>query len=421
MEKIRKPKASEVFEWLTKTDKRINFLIGGRDSTKSWSIALHLLVNKFFGEENKRILIIRKTRVAVKKSCFQLIVDFLRKYDCYKYVNINNTELEIKRLDNPENSILFTGLDDVDKLKSIEQGNYIWVEEAIDILFREFINLDILMRRQTDGINQMFLSTNPLSALSWIKTEIVDKPDEDTAINYSTIDDNPFASAIDRKRLDKLKDKDFNLYKIFRLSQWGILENIIYDTWKTYSKVEINKEIGVKTIDGKKVDEITYGLDFGFSNPSVLTEINWIENDFIVRELLYRAGLTNNQLIEEVKKVIPEKCRQREFYADPSEPDRIQEFYNAGFNIHKANPGVLPGIDFCKTHLLGVTADSINGIKELQSYKRKEDKDGNVMEEPVKFMDHFCDSLRYGSFSRFAFEEKEEVIIYYDPVKISPV
>ena len=399
---IRNLKASNVFDWLCKTKKRINFLIGGRDSTKSWSVALHLLVNKFFGEENKRILVIRKTRVAVKKSCFQLTIDFLRKYNCYDYVKINNTELEITRRDNPNNSILFTGLDDVDKLKSLEQGNYIWVEEAIDILFREFINLDILMRRETDGINQMFLSCNPLSALSWIKTEVVDKPDEDTAIHYSTIDDNPFASDVDRKRLDRLKSRDNNLYKIFRLGLWGILENIIYDKWKTYNEIKIDNETKVKTIDGLKVDDVTYGLDFGFSNPSCLTEINWVENDFIVRELLYQSGLTNTELIERVKKLIPIEHKYREIYADHSEPARINEFYQADFNIHKAKKDVLAGIDFCKTHMLGVTSDSINGIKELQSYKRREDKDGNVMEEPVKFNDHFNDSFRYGAYSKIS-------------------
>ena len=42
----------------------------------------------------------------------------------------------------------------------------------------------------------------------------------------------------------------------------------------------------------------------------------------------------------------------------------------------------------------------MNGIKELQSYKRREDKDGNVMEEPVKFNDHFCDAMKYGAYSR---------------------
>jgi len=410
MEEIRKPKASNIFDWLAKTDKRINFLIGGRDSTKSWSVALHLLVNKFFGEENKRILIIRKTRVAVKKSCFQLIVDFLKKYDCYKYVNINNTELEITRKDGSSNSILFTGLDDVDKLKSIEQGNYIWVEEAIDILFREFLNLDILMRRETDGINQMYLSCNPISALSWIKTEIVDKPDDDTAVHISTIDDNPFASHTDRKRLDRLKDIDLNLYKIFRLSQWGVLENIIYGNWKTFKEAEIDEKTKVKTIEDKKVDDITYGLDFGFEHPSVLTEINWVENDFIVRELLYQSKLTNTELIERVKKLIPEEDRYREIYADHSEPARINEFYQADFNIHRAKKDVLTGIDYCKTHLLGVTEDSINGIKELQSYKRREDKDGNVMEEPAPFNNDFCDSFRYGAYSRFGATGESETL-----------
>jgi len=395
---IRNLKASNVFEWLTKTDRRINFLIGGRDSTKSWSIALHLLINKFFKEEDKRILVVRKTMKAVRKSCFQLFLDFLIKYDCYKYVNINRTELEITRKDGSTNSILCAGLDDVEKLKSIEQGNYIWIEEAIDILFRDYLNLDILMRRKTDGINQMFASLNPMSALSWIKTEIVDKPDDDIAIHYSTIDDNPFASDVDRKRLDRLKDKDLNLYKIFRLSEWGVLENIIYDRWQTFNKVKFKDE--VKYINDKKVDDITYGLDFGFSNESVLAEINWIENDFIAHELLYQKGLTNTELIERVKKLIPEELRYREIYADPSEPDRINEFYNAGFNIHKAKKDVLFGIDFCKTHLLGVTSESVNGIKELQSYKRREDKDGNVMEEPVKFNDHFCDAMRYGAYSR---------------------
>lgn len=397
---IRNLKASNVFGWLCQTKERINFLIGGRDSTKSWSIALHLLVNKFFGETDKRILVIRKTKVAVRKSCFQLILDFLHRYDCYKYVSVNRSELEITRKDSSDSSILFTGLDDVDKLKSIEQGNYIWVEEAIDIAFRDFINLDILMRRQTNGINQMFLSCNPLSALSWIKVEIVDKlkSGDDTAVKYSTIDDNPFASDTDRNRLDRLRDVDPNLYKIFRLSQWGVLENIIYSNWKTFKKVEFKD--GVKFIDGKKVDDITYGLDFGFEHPSVLTEINWVEDDFITTELLYQSRLTNTELIERVKKLIPAEHRYREIYADSSEPDRINEFYQADFNIHKAKKSVLPGIDFCKTHFLGVTEDSINGIKELQSYKRREDKNGNAMEEPAPFSDDFCDSMRYGAYSK---------------------
>ena len=32
----------------------------------------------------------------------------------------------------------------------------------------------------------------------------------------------------------------------------------------------------------------------------------------------------------------------------------------------------------------------------MQSYKRREDKNGNVLEEPVKFNDHLMDAMHYG-------------------------
>jgi len=44
---------------------------------------------------------------------------------------------------------------------------------------------------------------------------------------------------------------------------------------------------------------------------------------------------------------------------------------------------------------LFVTRDSTNLISELQSYRWKKDKNGNILEEPVKDMDDACDALRY--------------------------
>ena len=54
-------------------------------------------------------------------------------------------------------------------------------------------------------------------------------------------------------------------------------------------------------------------------------------------------------------------------------------------------------MNFCKSHITGITGENI--VKEAQGYKRKEDKDGNVLEEPVKFMDHGMDAGRYGTYS----------------------
>jgi phage terminase large subunit len=48
---------------------------------------------------------------------------------------------------------------------------------------------------------------------------------------------------------------------------------------------------------------------------------------------------------------------------------------------------------------LYITKRSINLLKEIRSYKWKTDKDGRVLDEPVKFNDHAMDAGRYGVFT----------------------
>lgn len=385
---------TKIYDWLEQSKARINILRGGTRSSKSYSIAQHFIFNKLVAGDNRVIIVARKTLPALRKTAMKLVIDLLDEYHIKTKFNQTNLELRYKN-----NLMYFMSLDDPHKIGSLDY-NDVWLEEAVEFTFNDFTQFNIRASRP-GGNNQLFLSFNPISALHWIKTELVDKR-KDIAENVSTYKDNIKHLPPELvKEIEDLINQDQNFYKIYTLGEWGVLENIIYGNWKTFSKVEIDKETKVKTIDGNKVDDITYGLDFGFSNPSCLTEINWVENDFIAHELLYQSGLTNTELIERAKKLIPEDVRYREIYADHSEPDRIAEFYDADFNIHKAKKDVTAGIDYCKTRMLGVTADSVNGIKELQSYKRREDKDGNVMEEPVKFNDHFCDSMRYGAYSKF--------------------
>jgi len=378
-------KASPVLKWLAKTKKRINLLIGGRNSTKSWSTAIHILFNIFYGQSDSRIIVIRKTRPAVKKSCWALINDLISKYQLP--VERNKTDLEIRRTDGSPNLISFVGLDDVEKLKSIENGNYIWVEEATEINLREYIDLDMIMRRHTTGINQMFLTCNPISELSWLKKELYDNPGKDVGLHKSNIFDNPFASKIDIQRIQRLKEADPNLWKIYGLGVFGQLENIIYH----FNQVDIPVAF----------NEVIYGLDFGWNNQSSLTRGYITDKGIIWQELLYQRGLTNTKLIQKVKEIIPADHMHKYIFADSAEPDRIQEFWEAGFvNIQLSKKDVKAGIDYCKSHVIGITKDSINLIKESQSYKYKEDRFGNVDDqEPIKIDDHLLDAGRYMSFT----------------------
>ncbi|NMB80415.1 MAG: hypothetical protein GYA14_01190, partial [Ignavibacteria bacterium] len=108
---------------------------------------------------------------------------------------------------------------------------------------------------------------------------------------------------------------------------------------------------------------------------------------------------TQDELIEKAKELIPAKERRAEMYIDSAEPALIEGFYRAGFNAFGSKKDVNDGINFVKMHLLGVTKDSANITKELNSYSWKKDKDGNVIDEPVKFNDHAMDAIRYGSYS----------------------
>ena len=383
---------TSVYDFLKASTARMNIIKGGAGSSKSYSLGQFFILDKMLSGLDLVNVIARKTLPALKKTALKLVLDLLNDWEIpYK---LNKTDLELR----VKNSLTyFLSLDEPEKIKSLNINNA-WLEEANEFNLEDMRQFRLGLRRENKDINQMYLSFNPVSALSWIKVDLIDKADEDIAVHTSTYKDNPFLSKEYIKDLEDLINQDRNFYNIYALGLWGVLENIIYSNWKTFNEVKFVE--GTKFIDDKKVDDITYGLDFGFEHSSVLTEINWIGNDFIVGELLYQSKLTNSELIERVKKLIPEEERYREIYADASEPDRINEFYQAGFNIHKAKKDVLTGIDFCKTHMLGVLADSVNGIKELQSYKRREDKDGNVMEEPVKFRDDFCDSFRYGAYSK---------------------
>lgn len=370
--------ATKVFKWLCNSDKRINLLVGGAGSSKSHSIAQFIL-KKFYEDNNTRILVTRKTTPSLRISAYKLILDLLKEYGWSH--SLNKTELTVSQGDN---QILFKGLDDPEKIKSAD-FNYVWAEEATDLTLDDYRQLNLRLRRKTDGSNQMFLSCNPISALHWIKTELVDKLD--IAVNHSTYKDNPFLDKQYVEQIKELINQDNNYYKIYALGEWGILEDIIYGNWQTLEIPEI-------------IDDISYGVDYGFNNPSSLIKVIWSDNKVIWQEKIYEPKLTHQEFADKIKEAIPQEERLKEIFVDSASPELIQVLSSMGLNAHKAKKDVVAGINACKQHLKGVTADSVNLIKELQTYKWKQNKDNEVLDEPLKFMDHALDAGRYGTFSK---------------------
>lgn len=359
--------------------------VGGSGSSKSHSIA-QLLVEKFRTESNKTIIISRKTMPALRRSAYALIIDLLKDYGMYDYVAHNKTD---NVLTYQNNAIWFFGIDEPSKAKSLSGGaSYIWLEEADEFSFDDYLSFSLQLRRQTETEkNQIFLTFNPIDGSGWIPTKLVGQ--EDVEIIHSTVDDNPFANPDYVVALKKLVDEDENYYRVYVLGEWGRLENLIFPN---YVLVDYLPE---------KFDAWCYGLDFGFVHPTALVKIVMSDKKLYWHECLCQSGLTNSDLIERLT-----HFERADIYADSAEPQRILEIQRAGFIAHPANKDVRMGIDTCRRQTIHITKESINIIKQIRGYQRQKDKNGNVLENPIKAKDDTMDAGRYGTLGvteRFGF------------------
>lgn len=374
-----KTSITDVFKRNFNSTARTVVNIGGARSSKSHSIA-QLLILKADTERNKNIAITRKTMPALKMTAYRLIIGLLKKYGLYNLKKHNKTE-DYYELNS--NRITFFSLDDPEKIKSTE-FNYIWMEEANEFTYCDYITLLTRLSGKTkkQEKNQMFISLNPTDASSWIAKKLTTK--KDVEVIKSTYKNNPFLSSDYIKILSDLKHQDKNYYRIYALGEWGITSNLIYSNYEFINKLP------------KNPDETLWGLDFGYNNPSCLVRVDFKDRKPYIKQYLYETQLTNADIISRLKKIIPPQKRHQEIFADSAEPDRIMEISREGFNVHPAHKSILQGIDTLKRFKLHITKDSTDLIKEIQSYKWKTDAGEKLLEEPVKFNDHAMDALRYG-------------------------
>jgi phage terminase large subunit len=394
--------ATEIFEWNYNCNSEITVNVGGARSSKSYSLA-QLFVIKMLTENNKKFLLLRKTLPSMRISTYKLMIDILSELNIYEPENHNKTN---RTYSHKNNFIHFTGLDDPQKIKSTE-WNYVWMEEANEFTWEDFVTLKTRMSAKSkDGKpNRMFLSLNPCDEQSWVNQRLIKggpplypllakegtgevckkSKVRGVSVFKSNYLNNPFLSKDYINSLLSLKEEDETYYKIYTLGEWALPKNLIYGNWEVTDKFP------------DSFDETIYGLDFGFNNPTALIKINYHDGNIYPAQLIYRTKLTNEQLIAQMEELIENK---RDYvYADCAEPQRIEEISRAGFNVYPAEKSVGDGIDFVKRRKLFINSDSIDVISEIKKYKWKEDRNGNILDEPVKFMDHSMDAVRYGIYS----------------------
>ena len=359
--------------------------VGGAGSSKSHSLAQDIILI-ISNEVHKTIGVCRKTFPALRMTAMKLILDLMKAYGIYNPVNHNKTA---NTYTHGTNTIQFFSLDEVEKIKSAN-FSYIWMEEANEFTYEDYIVLKLRLRQPTrdGGVNQMFLSLNPIDANNWIATKLINE--SDVEVIHSTFNDNPFLSKAYIKTITDLIHQDENFYKIYALGEWGLLQRRIYTNYKV-----------IPVLPDMSEASFGYGLDFGLVNPSGLLKGYLLGNRWYLEERLYKPGMTNKDIIEHLSHE-----ERGDIYGDPTEKQMVEEIFRAGYNCYEAHKGVKDGIDLCQRQTLSIPESSVNLIKEIQSYQWKEDKNGNVISEPIKFNDHLMDCMRYviyGMTERYGF------------------
>lgn len=365
---------------------RHRFLVfcGGASAGKSKFIAQKMVIRNV-ERRGEKFLALRKIGVTCKRSVFSEIRWALRTLNLDHLYQENKSDYSFRHKLWPENEIICAGLDDAEKLKSIEGITSIWIEEATEFTREEIIQINLRMRGKVPSYKQICLSFNPISEHHHIKKDFFDENYFGARTIHSTYRDNRFLTPEDAEQLENLKRLDANLHKIYALGLWGSLTGLVY-----------KGEWGLREMpDDLDPALMMYGLDFGYNHAMALVGTCFVDDGVILDQAAYAREWTTGDLIAHMDGSISKASL---IIADSAEPDRIEELCRAGYKVRPASKGagsVMAGINKVKSQKIYTTRRSEDIRKEKQAYKWQVDRNGESLDVPVKAFDDLMDAARY--------------------------
>lgn len=214
-----KSETNDIFFPLYFDTHRYLVLMGGGGSGKS-IFAGRKIIERVYREPGHTVLVLRKVARTLRESCFrQLVMQIGESFDIKRW-NISKTDMTITA---PNGSrIIFAGLDDAEKLKSVYGITMVWVEEASEITSGDFNQIDIRLRGESSHYRQMILTFNPISVSHWLKGRFFDRNDENAFVSKSTYLDNRFLDEDSKKVLESFRESDEYYYNVYCLGNWGV-------------------------------------------------------------------------------------------------------------------------------------------------------------------------------------------------------
>ena len=369
---------------------RYEVAFGGGGSGKSHIVARKFLYRMLKESDVKHnFLIIRKVDRTITKSVWTLMKNIISIWGLTDDFAFNKTERTMIWKQNGS-QFMFSGLDDVEKLKSIEGVTSVWIEEATELMQEDFEQLDLRLRGEHGCLKQITLTFNPISDQHWIKKIFFDDPIEGVFTLHTTYLDNAFIDDEYKLVMENKKKSNPRFYNIYALGNWGTAEGLIFN----------NIEKRLIREDELKGLEAIQGLDFGYTNDPSSFHQSYIDvknKKLLVYDGFYDKGMSNEAIAKKIKEMLLHKHMTT---ADSSEPKSIDRLKTLGVKVQgarKGNDSINTGIDFLLDYEIIVNAHLVEFNTEFDNYAWGVDKNGKATNKPVDDFNHFIDSLRYAT------------------------
>jgi len=368
--------------------KRFIVLYGGRDSSKSHSVA-RLLVLKSM-QEKCLILCTRYIQKSIATSSYALIVKIIHEYGFEKEFDIIATEIRCLRTGSV---FQFEGLyQNLDNIKSKEGVKYCWVEEARTISHDAWRILIPTLRMEG---SQFFITFNPDMIDDPVYDMFITHERPDSLVIKINYDENPFLSKTSKKEIEYMRVNNPEDFK------W------IYDgNCRETTEARILHNISIHDFELDNARQMLYGGDWGFIDPCSLTQSYVNDKELYIYREFYETGLDPDMIKDRYSKI--EWIKGRHVIADSSRPELIRMCNNMGmftFAGAKKNVGnkqkegefkrtmALYFKQFRKIHIHQTNCP--NCAREFPLWSWEVDKNEKILETVKDGDDHVVDSVIY--------------------------
>ena len=378
------------YPYLFDYEKRWNVFMGSAGSGKSFFVQQKLTVKAC--QSRRKILMCRRYGSTIANSIWSLQLDILRQWKLLGLCKVNKSDRTITLPNGSQ--FIFLGLDDEQKLLSINNVSDIFVEEVFECNQEVLDQLSIRMRGKAKN-QQIYMAFNPISPHSFLYPFCEgDKQPKSFFYDKSTYRDNPF---LDKKYIDALEDlyrTNPNKARIFCDGEWGVdIDGLVF------KNVEFLKDLNVHQLLKDTSLEVRCGSDAGVIDASTIAVTLYDKANKIIYVIdeWYQRGATLDEHYEAIINLGLEKQR---IFVDCADTRLIQYLKSKGINAQPTKKGagsVEKRIDFLLNHKIIVASDRCpNATMEFQNFSWIKDKQtGQFSERTTHEWSHFIDGLSY--------------------------